>query len=78
MDIIVTPEQVAGHYSAAMDSVDLINAGKPESMDEAQWIDCLERNVGHLEIMVAADFMQSQDLTPLQAAIATGKAQIDQ
>ena len=76
MDEILTPEQVAGHYSAAMDSVDLINAGKPESMDEAQWVDCLKRNVGHLEIMVAKDFMQTQALTPLQEAITTGKAQI--
>jgi hypothetical protein len=78
MDLILTSEQVARHYSAAMDSVDLINAGKPEYMDEAQWINCLERNVGHLEIMITKDFMQTQDLTPLQAAIATGKAQIDQ
>ena len=31
----LTPEQIAQHYSAAMDSVDLLNAGQPEGMDDA-------------------------------------------
>jgi len=65
----VTPEQVAKHYSAALDSVALIEAGQPEGMEDAEWADCLERNVAHLEIMVAKDFMQDQDLAPLKAAI---------
>lgn len=68
-----TPEQIAKHYSAAMDSVNLINAGKPELMSDEDWADCLARNVAHLEIMVAKDFMQGQDLAPLNAAIAAGK-----
>lgn len=74
-DIIEQPtaEEIARHYSAAMDSVNLINGGKPEGMDEAEWADCLARNVAHLEIMVAKDFMQGQDLAPLNAAIAAGK-----
>jgi hypothetical protein len=65
----VTPEQVAKHYSAALDSVALIEAGQPEGMEDAEWADCLERNVAHLEIMIAKDFMQDQDLAPLKAAI---------
>jgi len=69
----LTPEQIAKHYSAAMDSVNLINAGKPEAMTAEDWADCLARNVAHLEIMVAKDFMQGQDLAPLNAAIAAGK-----
>lgn len=68
-----TPEQIARHFSAAMDSVNLINAGQPEGMDDADWADCLARNVAHLEIMVAKDFMQSQNLAPLNAAIAAGQ-----
>jgi hypothetical protein len=68
-----TPEQIAQHYSAAMDSVNLINAGKPEGMEDADWSDTVARNVAHLEIMVAKDFMQGQDLAPLNAAIAAGK-----
>ena len=64
----LTPEQIASHYSAAMDSVNLINAGKPEGMDDAEWTDCLERNKEHLRIMIAKDWWTDQDLTPLQQA----------
>jgi len=64
-----TAEQIAQHYSAAMDSVNLINAGQPEGMEDADWADCLERNKAHLEIIIAKDFMQDQDLAPLKAAI---------
>jgi hypothetical protein len=73
MEQIVTAEEIAKHYAAALDSVALINAGKPEDMADDEWADCLARNVAHLEIMVAKDFMQDQDLAPLQAAIAAGK-----
>ena len=69
----IIAEEIARHYSAAMDSVNLINAGQPEGMDDAEWADCVARNVAHLEIMVAKDFMQGQDLAPLNAAIAAGK-----
>jgi hypothetical protein len=65
----LTPEQqIAKHYSAAMDSVALINAGKPEGMLDADWADCLSRNKEHLVIMLAKDFWTTEDLTPLQAA----------
>jgi hypothetical protein len=70
--IEITAEQIAQHYSAAMDSVNLINAGKPELMEDAEWADCLQRNRDHLKIMVAKDFMQDQDLAPLNAAISAG------
>jgi hypothetical protein len=30
MEIEITAEQIAKHYSAAMDSVNLINGGQPE------------------------------------------------
>jgi hypothetical protein len=63
-----TPEQIAKHYSAAMDSVNLINGGKPVSMTDADWTDCLSRNKEHLKIMLAKDFWTTEDLTPLQNA----------
>lgn len=69
----LTPEQIAQHYSAAMDSVNLLNAGKPERIDDAEWADCKKRNVDHLKIMVAKDFMQGQDLAPLNAAISANE-----
>ncbi len=65
-----TAEQIAKHYSAAMDSVNLINAGKPVQMSDADWADCLSRNKEHLKIMIAKDFWTTEDLTPLQQAAA--------
>jgi hypothetical protein len=62
----LTPEQIAQHYSAAMDSVNLLNAGKPEEMSDEDWADCVKRNKDHLEIMLAKDFWTDEDLTPLQ------------
>ena len=63
-------EQIAKHYSAAMDSVNLINAGKPERMTDEDWADCLSRNKEHLALMVAKDFWTTEDLTPLEQAAA--------
>jgi hypothetical protein len=63
-----TPEQIAQHYKAALDSVNLINGGKPENMTDADWADTLKRNKEHLSIMIAKDFWTTEDLTPLQAA----------
>lgn len=65
----LTPEQIAQHYSAAMDSVNLLNAGQPEDMSDDDWADCVSRNVEHLRIVVARDYMQDQDLTPFNTAI---------
>ena len=66
----LTPEQIAQHYSAAMDSVNLINGGKPEGMSDTDWADCLSRNKEHLKIMLAKDFWTTENLAPLQAASA--------
>jgi hypothetical protein len=66
----LTPEQIAQHYSAAMDSVDLLNAGQPEGMDDEDWAGTVSRNVEHLKIMVAKDFWTDEDLTPINDAIA--------
>ena len=63
-------QQIAKHYSAAMDSVNLINGGKPEDMTDADWADCLARNKEHLKIMLAKDYWTTEDLAPLQAASA--------
>jgi len=65
----LTPEQIAQHYSAAMDSVNLINAGKPEAMPDAEWADCLQRNRDHLVIMLDKPFWTSEDLSPLRAVL---------
>ena len=64
----ITAEQIAQHYSACMDSVNLINGTKPEKMTDEDWADCLSRNKEHLKIMLAKDFWTTEDLTPLQQA----------
>lgn len=63
-------EQSAKHYAACMDSVNLINGGKPEDMEDAEWADTVERNKEHLRIMLAEDFWTTEDLGPLQGAVA--------
>jgi hypothetical protein len=65
-----TAEEIARHLSAAMDSVALLNAGKPERMEDADWADTVERNREHLRIMLAKDFWtDAYDLKPLEDAI---------
>lgn len=68
MEIEITAEQIAKHYSAAMDSVNLINGTKPDLMTDADWADCLSRNKEHLVIMLAKNYWTTEDLTPLQQA----------
>lgn len=66
----ITAQQIAQHYSAAMDSVNLINAGRPEGMTAEDWANCLSRNKEHLKIMLAKDFWTTENLTPLRTASA--------
>ncbi len=74
----ITAEQIAQHYTAMGHSVDLINAiiaGTAMADDDAaEKQDCVNRNVEHLEIMVAKDFWTSEDMTAANAAITAGKA----
>jgi hypothetical protein len=64
----LTPEQIAQHYKAAMDSVNLINGGKPSFMSDEDWIACIKRNKDHLAVMITKDFWTTEDLTPLRNA----------
>ena len=72
-----TAEEIAEHYSAMGDSVSLINsiiAGTEmadESAEDKQ--DCVDRNVEHLEIMVAKDYWTDEDMTAVNSAITAGQ-----
>jgi hypothetical protein len=70
----LTQEQIAQHYSAAMDSVNFINelvAGQHDDrMTAEEKADAIQRNVDHLKIMVAKDFWTTEDLQPFRDAIA--------
>jgi len=64
----LTSVEIAAHYSACGDSVTLINAGKPEGMEDADWVDCLARNKEHLVLMLAQDYWTTEDMTAITAA----------
>ena len=70
MENTITPEQIAKHYSACLDSCNLINAGQPEGMTSEDWADTVARNKEHLNIMLAKTFWTTEDLAPLQQAAA--------
>jgi hypothetical protein len=67
----LTPEQeVQRSYDAAMDSCNLLNAGKPEKMTDEDWADCKQRNIDHLKIQIAkGDYYAGHDLTPFENAV---------
>ena len=71
-----TEEQLAQDYSAMGDSVALITAViAGDSMAEEDAEDrqgCVDRNVQHLELMVAKDDWGSEDMTAANAAISAG------
>ena len=78
MSEVKTAEEIAKDFTAMGHSVDLINAiidgsrMADESAEERQ--DCVNRNVEHLELMVAKDFWTDEDMTAVNAAIVAGKA----
>ena len=71
-----TAEQLAQDYLAMGDSVALINAilaGDSMAEDDAaERQDCVDRNVQHLELMVAKDDWGDEDFTAVNAAISAG------
>jgi hypothetical protein len=67
----VTAEEVARSYAAAIDSVNLLAAGKPEDMTDEDWADTVKRNKDHLQIQLDKDdYYAGYDLTPFEQAIA--------
>jgi hypothetical protein len=66
-----TPEQIARHYSAMLDSVNLINGLAPTT--DTDNLDTLDRNVRHLEHMLERNWWAGYDLAPINAAIAAGR-----
>ena len=72
----ITATEIAQHYSAAGDSVTLINELVAVETLTTEQVDTVSRNVEHLEIMVAKDYWTSEDLAPFNSAITAGKAKI--
>jgi len=66
----------AKRYSAALDSVNLINArvasGLPNQTSEERRGD-IDRNVEHLKLAVAWNIWTTENLAPLNSAISAGE-----
>lgn len=76
-DKVETPEQIAVHYSSAMDSVTLLErvAADPDAYTDYPTV--VERNVDHLKIVLGWDFWTTEDLTPFSDAVARGRAEME-
>ena len=70
-------DQKAQDYTAMGHSVDLINdivaGNQDDDMEAADRQDTVDRNVAHLEIMVAKDDWGSEDMAAANAAITAGQ-----
>ena len=72
----ITTEQIAQNYTAMGHSVQLItdviagDAMADEDAEERQG--CVDRNVEHLELMVAKDYWTDEDMTAVNSAITAG------
>jgi hypothetical protein len=72
-----TAEERTQDFTAMGHSVDLINdivAGNQDDMEAAERQDCVDRNVAHLELMVAKDDWDDEDMTAANAAITAGSS----
>jgi len=71
-----TTEQLAQDYLAMGDSIELITsiiAGDSMAEDDAaDRQDCVDRNVQHLELMVAKEDWGSEDMAAVNGAILAG------
>ena len=72
-----TAEELAQDYTAMGHSVDLINAiiaGDSMADDSAEdRQDCVNRNVQHLELMVAKEDWGDEDMSTINAAITAAE-----
>ena len=72
-----TTEEIAQDYIAMGHSVTLITdiiAGNAMASDTAEdKQDCVDRNVEHLELMVAKDYWTNESMTAVNSAISAGK-----
>ena len=78
-----TTDEVAAIFSAAGDSVTVINGNKVTGQTDAEWKGDLQRNVEHLETIKAykkedgtTSIWTSEDFTAVDAAVTSGKSKI--
>ena len=78
-----TTDEVAAIFTAAGDSVTIINGNKESDETDAEWKDKLQRNVDHLEIIKAykkvdgtTSIWTNENFTAIDAAVTSGKSKI--
>ncbi len=78
-----TTNEVAAIFTAAGDSVTLINGNKASDETNADWKDRLQRNVDHLELIKAykkvdgtTSIWTNENFTAIDAAVTSGKSKI--
>ena len=76
-----TPDEIAAIFSAAGDSVTVIDTAKTSDETDDEYKDKIKRNVEHLEIIKAykkvdgtTSIWTSESFTAIDSAITTGKA----
>ena len=79
-----TAGEVAAIFSAAGDSVTVINTAKASAQTDAEYKDKIKRNVEHLEIIKAykkeddtTSIWTSESFTAIDAAITSGKSKYE-
>lgn len=70
----LTAAEIAQNYSAALDSVTLINTLMDLSSRTEEETATVARNVEHLQLMAAKTYWTSEDLDPLNDAVTRGGA----
>ena len=75
-----TADEIAAIFSAAGDSVTVINTAKTDDETDDEYKDKIKRNVDHLELIKAykkldgsTSIWTSEDFTAIDAAITSGK-----
>ena len=78
-----TTDEVAAIFSAAGDSVTVINGNKEANQTNTEWKEILQRNVDHLEIIKAykkedetTSIWTTENFTAIDAAVTSGKSKI--
>ena len=79
-----TADEVAKVFSAAGDSVTVINTAKQSDQTDSEYKDRIKRNVEHLEIIKAykkeddtTSIWTSESFTAIDAAITSGKSKYE-
>jgi len=66
---VPSTEEIAQHYSAMLDSVNLINEIVASGDTDDESTDTIARNKEHLTLMLAKDFWTDEDMTPVNAVL---------